>query len=170
MKICILGNGFIGWGGGLDFLRIIVNSLLAIKDDNEIEMNVIVYVKKENRYFVKMKDIIKKYIFKRNIENEKKKNQEHIDIQIKRAKDFFANCDGNVTIDIASGNIKEFEQYLLKNNYDIVFPCIDAFSKRFKVKWIGYIADFQHKYYPKYFSKKEINFRNKHFNKIINRC
>ncbi len=36
--------------------------------------------------------------------------------------------------------VRESNESIISNNYDIVFPCIDAFSKRFKVKWIGYIA------------------------------
>ena len=44
-----------------------------------------------------------------------------------------------------------------KNGIDVLFPSISVLSKKISTPWIGYVYDFQHKYYPNLFSKRSIH-------------
>ncbi len=56
-----------------------------------------------------------------------------------------------------------------ERNIDILFPSIKVLSKKIRTPWIGYVYDFQHKYYPHYFTKRAICKRNHDFKSMLNK-
>ncbi len=157
MKICVLGNNFINWGGGLDFLRNIVNALLHQTRIDKLELFILVY--EENDIKRDIKNFVKKNIFRREINNWKARE----DI----VYDFFDNCEKKIEIKYLKGSKNELVKFLVSNEVDFIFPTSYIFDKDFPIKWIGYIYDFQHKYYPEFFTKEEIERRNKYFSKMV---
>jgi len=81
-----------------------------------------------------------------------------------------------------SGVPKEFmalssydEIYLYKNlitackslNVDVLGPSYHNLGKSFEIPWSAYLPDFQHRHFPHFFSKEEINSRNISFGSLI---
>lgn len=157
MNICILGNGFINWGGGLDFLRNQVNGLINQDVIEKVDLFVLVY--QEDNIWYRIKKFIKKSILK------KEPNQWYT--KEKTILDFFENCDKKIEVVYLESNKIKLIDYLKARNVDIVIPAIESLGKNFPIPWIGYIYDFQHKYYPEFFTKKEIKSRNRNFEKIL---
>lgn len=157
MKICILGNNFINWGGGLDFLRNIINGLLHQTRIEKLELFVLVY--EESDIKIEIKNFIKKNIFmkKSNDWNERKSI----------VYDFFINCEKEIEIKHLKGTNGELIKFLKLNKVDFILPTFRIFNKDFPIKWVGYISDFQHKYYPEFFTDEEIENRNKYFMEMI---
>lgn len=101
--------------------------------------------------------MLQRKLFK--IHNVKKVNYDEV---IKVLK---PECDLNFIIfNYSKAN---FENELLKHKIEIVFPCFNSLGANFKIPWIGYLYDFQHKYYPNFFSQKEIYLRDKLFNLML---
>ena len=50
---------------------------------------------------------------------------------------------------------------------DIVFPTILDLGQDFPIPWIPYLPDLQHKYYPEFFSEKEILGRDVSFQQLL---
>jgi glycosyltransferase involved in cell wall biosynthesis len=50
---------------------------------------------------------------------------------------------------------------------DVVMLSSSSLGKDFPIPWVGYLYDFQHKYYPEFFSVDEINLRESHFGQMV---
>ena len=68
-------------------------------------------------------------------------------------------------------HIRDFILYLFlkKNNIDVLSHCTsrNILWRNCKIKTLGWIVDLQHIYFPKFFSKKNLFFRNNNISKLL---
>lgn len=168
MKISILTYGFSGWGGGIDFIRQILSFLDEIQE-SEMNMSKMLILPKDNvlGYLIKISypyfNLLKQFLGKEKLLWKKKPgySQEYL-------KNTFSDFNGNTAIILSGPSFNSQLKNAIQMDADIVFPCIDVPPDNFKLPWIGYIPDFQHHHLPQFFSKNEINIRNKAFSKMLN--
>lgn len=149
MNVAVDLSGFDGWLGGIDFVKAYMNALSKIED-----CNITVFVQKKSlvrhlKNFIKL--LLRRYDTKMN----------------KPIKDYLIFSKNIIGADIVFYNSNEFEQQLYKNSIDIVFPTLRNLGKDFSVPWLPYLFDFQHKYLPEFFSKQEIEYRDKTFEDLV---
>lgn len=163
IKIAILGKGYIDWGGGIDLLKYYMNS---IYNKNNIEL--ILFLPKNKSFINKLKFILRPY---KNciltLIKEKKFYFKRTQIDIDEIKNNFLLEFPNLKIMEYNDSKKSLIKILQEKNIDIIFPSIASLGKNFPIPWIGYIYDFQHKYYPNFFTKKTCKARDKDFSKIL---
>lgn len=156
MKIGIVGDNFITWGGGIDLLKLYINSLYG--SDNEI----LLLIPIKDTSFVGIIQSLKYHlyvIYQRVIYRRKVSTYNPNDVLL----NFKSEFPDIQYIFYDSGKINYVvDEYQI----DILFPC-NRFVNKSKVPWIGYIYDFQHKYLPDYFSKKERALRDKRFSHML---
>ena len=159
MKVGILGHGFISWRGGVDFLRLLAESLNA--EDPNIEIHFLFPISGpiySTRLALKgLKCAVFKMFGRKCTKG---------DFSIQDSKDFASNLNGNLFF-----HFIDFGNYAIRritNRYqlDVLLPSIAPLVGQ-RVPWIGYIYDYQHAYFPEFFSQSEIAYRVKKFSLML---
>lgn len=164
MRIGILGHGFIDWGGGLDFLRMVCESLAA--HDPATELHLLLPTQGPRlalrRRLQRGKQIVRR-LLGRPPTTQKTPDPAIIDafarslsvpLQVHR-------------IDLGSGAIAAAARRL---GLQAVLPSVQPLKLPASLPWVGYIADFQHTHLPHFFSAEEIAARNHNFDDMLRRA
>ena len=162
LTIAIQATTLAGWGGGIDLLTKMILSLLAVQDIHNIKLFILIPY--EYTWDNKIKKMIKKtidtYTHPNNLntcfENTIKKKLDHI----LTTKD--------TTLSYIFFDHKDIASILKKINADVIFPIGPSSSLYIpKIPHIGYLFDFQHKYFPNLFSIHEYIAREKSFAELL---
>lgn len=164
-RIGIPVNGFVGWGGGIDFIKMVIRGVLATQ-----KYEVIILIPDEASKKDKIKNRVKKTLnllaLPLTVVGVKKNP-----LAIKEFKNYtgiFNEFKQDFAKSIAYHNThKHFRKALKKNKIDVLGPCISAQEKDLPIPWIGYLYDFQHRYLPQFFSEEEIKHREAHFGQMV---
>ena len=165
-RIAILGRDFC-WGGGVDFLRHITNGLLSVKELHNLKLYLLLPI---TNHVESPLDQLKLYL--RSIKGTVKKKH----LWRAQPKNAFPNSMLNSFSHMISDDL-EIAYYENSNrglmrclnriNADVVLPVSGSLGINFSIPWLGYIYDFQHKYYPSNFSPEECFSREIHFSTIL---
>ena len=160
MKIGILGHGFMEWGGGIDFLRIVADSLLVA--DPNIELHFLFPIAGP-RYQTRMQlRRLKKVVYKglgRPCADNKAPNWHHLD-------DLVSSIGGKSYAHRIDTGMEALRQATKKYQLDVLLPSISPLKNQ-TVPWIGYLYDYQHAYHPEFFTPEEIVTRNAQFQGML---
>lgn len=164
IRIAILSKDF-GWGGGVELLRTIVNGLLSIQDEHHLRIFLLLPV--DNKVDT-ARDLVWSILntTKRII---KQKNWDSI-----RAKpafdsslpDYFQNVDAKIETVEYNASVGLIPT-LGRIGASVVIPANSSLGVNFPFPWVGYICDFQHKYFPDYFDTEESLDRDELFAKML---
>ena len=160
MRVAMLGAGFIGWGGGIDFLKAYLAPLQKMKD-----CEVYVFLPHDSvwrrlarhlRYCFRTKFLhqnLGRYVAPcTTCELVKMFCSEHVHVVVY-----------TVYWDVLSG----LKRLLKEHRMDVIFPTLLDLGKDFPIPWIPYLPDLQHKYYPEFFSAEEIKARDVSFQQLL---
>jgi len=163
-NVGILTDQFVNWGGGIDFIRLILNSLTFLDRECEKDINIFVFFPKQSENKIRLKNVLKvvlntvlnkKYKLQRIIPNEPIINS-------------FISINDNLKIIFYDGGETDLAKKAMQYKIDFVIPAFLPLSANFLIPWSGYIYDFQHKYYPEFFSQEEIKLRDSQFSLMLN--
>jgi glycosyltransferase involved in cell wall biosynthesis len=160
IKVGILGHGFIEWGGGIDFIRIISESLVAV-DDN-IEIHFLFPIAGPNYQTRLQLRRVKKIIY--NIIG--KSYNLNMTPQSHHLEELVTSISRNTYLHKIDTGMRAIQKISSLNKIDILLPSINPLKNQ-KIPWIGYLYDYQHAYYPEFFSKEEIASRNIQFKRML---
>jgi acetyltransferase-like isoleucine patch superfamily enzyme len=167
MNIALLSNGFISWGGGIDFLQFCINALINKKDSNDL--NLYVLIPRDNQFIHRIKDQLrplKKMLFdlvEGKIPHYVKLNSMDRQVII----DSFRCFEDKVEILFYDNSEAGLLKVLKQIRADVIIPSITPLGKEFPYPWVGYLYDFQHKYFPEFFTPNEIQHRDSSFSKML---
>jgi glycosyltransferase involved in cell wall biosynthesis len=164
LNVAILGSGFVEWGGGIEFLRHILHGLLWIKKEKNINIYLILEEESKHRRLNEATKYILQFIF-RNKLNFLTKISATGNVELLQVIQAVAN---EIEIVRYNGSIRSLENVLSHIDAEVILPCIKVLGEKFSVPWIGYIWDFQHRYYPENFKRLEIFLRDRHFRSMVN--
>jgi glycosyltransferase involved in cell wall biosynthesis len=152
LNIALLGRDF-RWNGGADFLRNIANALYSMQDIQPLKLFLMIPVKNQIDSFADLRRNVDK-IARSILSLGKLAFPRRTVVLDGSIFDYFKNIEGEI----------EFVEYnadtgliptLKKINADVVFPVFHSLGGTFPFPWIGYIFDFQHKYFPDYFNSRQ---------------
>lgn len=160
MRVAMLGAGFIGWGGGVDFLKAYVAPLQRM---NDCEIYVFIpqdswlrRIAREVRYHLRTK------VLHRPI------GRYSPPYTTRELVDVFHSDRVHVVVYNTYWNVlSDLKRALKEHDIDIVFPTILDLGRGFPIPWIPYLPDLQHKYYPEFFSDEEIEDRDISFQRLL---
>jgi glycosyltransferase involved in cell wall biosynthesis len=167
MKVGIPIAGFMDWGGGIDFLRIILKGFNAIQKENNLELIVLIpefqKLSLVNQFKLGLKKLINQITFS---------NKFTTSIPVYDVKQIQLNLSKEAKLDFLfySVGTNGLNKICLINEIEVLIPSFFNLKSDFSIPWVGYIADFQHKYYPEFFSSKENRIRDKIFNQYLNQA
>ena len=154
MKIGILGHRFIEWGGGIDFLRAICESLAAA--DHPIELHVLIPARGPRGVIHGLSRRLR-LVAKRLLGQVAPAPADAAELYDLSGPIAAAGRTIRVhEIDSGSAAIRNaFRQLEL----DILLPSFDVLTYGAEIPWLGYLYDMQHKYLPNFFSPRELKRR-----------
>ena len=160
MKVAMLGAGFIGWGGGVDFLKAYIAPLQRL-DDCEVYVFIpqdswIRKIAREVRHRLWTK-VLRRPIGRYTTPLT---TSELVDV-------FRSDCVHVVVYDTYWNVLSDLKRALKEHHMDVVFPTILDLGRSFPIPWIPYLPDLQHKYYPEFFSDEEIRDRDISFQQLL---
>jgi glycosyltransferase involved in cell wall biosynthesis len=147
MKIGIPCAGFIGWAGGIDQLRITIESLVAL-EESDLEVHVIV---PDRGSILFVRNIMSRMrVFLSNGLRGKSRA-----LPGKPSTRFIAESLGEERIAAHFHHIDMGARALAalcrKHRLDVLVLSGFPLGPNFPFPWVGYIDDFQYKYYPDYY-------------------
>jgi glycosyltransferase involved in cell wall biosynthesis len=153
-RVGITGHGFVDWGGGLDFLRIIASSLRCA--DSSVELHVLLPIKGPLVHLRNARDW-RRSLTSNVVVNGHRPAQGHIE-------GAFAGLGAHLhAIDLGRHAMASAAKRL---NLDVLLPAITP-PKGVGIPWIGYLFDFQHKHLPHFFSDIERTGRDLRFGQML---
>jgi glycosyltransferase involved in cell wall biosynthesis len=160
MKIGILGQDFMNWSGGIDFLRTVTDSLLAVPRAEHAEFYVLIPDSGPRltwrRFRHRVKRTLRSFGSKEYPSPEKAPSSD----MISRNFDEFSGRVSIRHIDIGRRALISSAKRL---GLDVVIPALHTLKDGFPCPWVGYAYDFQHKYYPQHFTAEACQSRDEHF-------
>ena len=161
MRVGILGHGFIDWGGGIDFLRMLVSSLHhggepmelhALVPTNGPRLNALRFMQSGRR---RAKALLG--------------GARHVPAE--PAPKHFAELADTAEQPILVHEIDIGNAAILKTarelSLDVLIPAMTALPSNFPIAWVGYIYDFQHRYFPNLFTPAERARRDLQFSTML---
>ena len=151
-----------GWGGGIDFLRMIIYSLLVSDRKKNIKVYLLFpYAYSWDVWWKKgIKHIVNKILTSKNIRIKK------WHFMSKELEQVLGDFDSKICIEFYKDG--EWESALKKIGADIIFPIGTSSALNIpKFPFIGYIFDFQHKYFPNFFSIRDYIAREQSFAYVL---
>jgi glycosyltransferase involved in cell wall biosynthesis len=164
MRIAIYGDMFVEWGGGIDFLRILLRGLNALPNAENNKLFLVIPIKKISpfsylKYYIKKSfnalPLKKKYV----AALPKPLNLKHIEAVLQK--------EARLELIIIDYAPEELANVLAPYQLDIILPCFHPIPNQFPIPWLGYLYDFQHKYLPHFFTKTEIAARDLAFAQMV---
>lgn len=146
MKVALFIDKFNDWYGGADFILLLMHGLKR----SNVEYEIFIHNNREG-----LIGSFKNWLLGRTSRYEI--TQFILDNLPKDDKPFFFNTND------------ELQNLVSQHHIKILFPVFDSDISTTARK-IGYIYDFQHKYFPDFFTKEDINSRDIQFKKTINAC
>lgn len=153
LKIAISGTGFIEWGGGIDFLRGVIATLIHFPE-NEYYLFLPAYSLDKYPKFLRknFKSLLK--IYENVVAPEK---NEYL-------YNFFKVFEPKLKIIFYKGSI---QKAIEKINPNVIIPTWDMLYNKCNIPQVAYLYDCQHRYYPENFDEHTIKSRDKYFKRVV---
>ena len=167
-KIGVLGYGFTEWGGGIDFIRLMLSYLDEIELNDKSFSKIIILPRDDA--LVRVKNAV--YPLRKFIDKVKRGERLSWERRSRFSSSYLENTFTEYVKKnevIFSGSFYKFQiKAAINSGVDVVVPCAVPPPLDFKVPWVGYLPDFQHHHSPYNFSDKEIKHRNVQFARMLN--
>lgn len=154
LTVALLGKSF-DWGGGVDFLRYLATGLLAKQNQCRLKLYLMLPIVNKVESSV---DVLR--VLVRSVKGSVARRRPWLALPL---PDFhsgtFDSFDhisaGQFEIVYYDSSISGMLRCLKRLNADVVLPVNGTLGRDFPIPWIGYVYDFQHKYFPENFSSAE---------------
>lgn len=153
-RLGLLAQGFMDWGGGLDFLRGIATGLRHA--DPSLELHVLIPVRGPLATARRLRDIARSVIRRRPIAAHQP-HQEHLERAMAGTGAILHRIDiGPRALARATARLR----------LDALVPAFVPQAVG-KAPWVGYLYDFQHKHLPQFFTPQECIRRDQDFARML---
>ena len=154
MKIGIASKSFDGWGGGIDFIRHITAAIEAADPENRLQKHLLLSSNDMLFYFKKNLQPYRSLL--RMIRHkEKLRWQPWKGFDEQYLRQTFSDLHDTI-LEFPGSSFQSHLRFAEIQKLDVILPCIAPPMESFRLPWVGYLYDFQHKYFPEFFSKREI--------------
>ena len=160
MRVAMLGAGFIGWGGGVDFLKAYIAPLQRLND-----CEIYVFIPQDSwlrRTACEVRYHLRTKVLHRSTGRCSPPFTTSELVDVFRSDRIYV-----VVYNIYWSMFFDLKRALKEHDIDIVFPTILDLGRDFPIPWIPYLPDLQHKYYPEFFSDEGIRDRDVSFQQLL---
>lgn len=162
MRIGILGHGFMNWGGGIDFLRAVAQSL--IQADDAIELHLLLPTSGPR---LAARNALRSTYRGARILLGRKVATPPPRMDCSHIAELASGVGPRLALHAIDSGATAIASAGLKLSLDVVMPAITTLPSDFPIPWVGYVFDLQHRYIPEYFSLKERVQRDRQFTTML---
>jgi glycosyltransferase involved in cell wall biosynthesis len=162
VKVGILARDFIQWTGGVDFLGMVLDSLLAVPRAEQAEFHLLIpdlqprWARVKHRARQGLRGLVSgKPAAPKSASPEG------------AGSDLFSEFRGRVTIHHLENTRRALVREVRELELDVILPALHTLGAGFLPPWVGYVYDFQHKYFPEYFTPRDCLSRDEHFADLL---
>lgn len=166
-RVGLLADGFMEWAGGIDFLRMVADSLRALEND---DLELVLFVPRVSAKAAIRRTLSPWYRWLRRrydgwsfaglqralVEG---RSERSFEAQVDRLRDTLGQ---DIAVEFFQDD-SELARAAKTRRIDCLLPSFHPLSKCVEVPWIGYIFDFQHRRLPDFFSPEERAHRDEQF-------
>ena len=152
-KLGLTAHDFLNWSGGIDFLWMVTDSLLASPRAETAEFHLIV------------PDSGIQFTWKRAREFFSGKARAQLRAQ--EITDAFSEFGDRVVIHHVDVGRSAISRAVKKLDLTVLLPVMHSLGQDFPHPWLAYAYDFQHKYFPENFTAQFRRARDKHFARLL---
>ena len=164
MRIGILGRDFITWGGGVDFLRLVVDSVLAAPHSLGDEFHLLIPDSGPRLAWRRVQGRTKQAM--RSLFSGKALPLQHTPSSEVVAQAFEEFRD-RITVQHIDIGKRALIRAVKRLELGVVLPAVHSLGTNFPCPWVGYAYDFQHKYLPQHFTPDDCRSRDEHFAEML---
>lgn len=164
MKIGILGQDFVSWSGGVDFLWLVTDSLLAAPRAEPGEFTLLIPDSGRRLNWRRTRARVKQMW--RQISSKKTPDQAPAPTSA-GIEQVFASLRDRITIEHIDIGKRALVRSVKRLGLDVVLPALHSPGADFPRPWVGYAYDFQHKYFPQNFAPEDCRSRDEHFAEML---
>ncbi len=164
-RIAVLGRGMVGWGGGVDLLRIMLNGLCAMTAPRPQLTLLLPQLSWGRRLRHRLRAVRRQ--FRDGLRGARTPSPPAQGLSQDRLHEAFADYASQVTLRLGDGGRRGLARALRAADAQLVLPCMDSPGAGFPLPWIGYIYDFQHRHLPQLFSARERERRDAGFGALM---
>ena len=157
MRVGILGDSFMTWGGGIDFLRSVASSLRLADKTIELHMLLPTYGPR----LAARNALRSTYHGARALLGHKVAVPQRMDAS--HTAELASGVESGLTLHAIDWGAAAIARAGRKLSLDVVMPAITPLPSGFPIPWVGYVFDFQHRYIPALFSPNERVQRDRQF-------
>jgi glycosyltransferase involved in cell wall biosynthesis len=161
MKIGIMGHTFIGWGGGIDFLRMVCASLHG--SGEPVELHLLLPVSGPQVFGRRLARGLRctaRKALGRPV-------SESFAPSLGDIRAAVADTGGEVRIHAIDLGHRALKRAADRLALDVLLPAAEALPSSIDLPWVGYLYDFQHQHLPQFFSERERLARDRAFAQML---
>jgi glycosyltransferase involved in cell wall biosynthesis len=163
MKVGVYCAGFVGTAGGVEFIRVLVESLCSVENSN-LQIHLLIPDRGPVLLAHTAMRVTKRLV--RSLLTRRLRA-----LPGRQSKYLLSETFVERHAQVKAHRIDEGRASLVAAcvslHIDIVFPIGTSLGRKFPIPWIGYIYDFQHRYFPGYFSSGSCKRRDAEFGGVI---
>jgi len=164
VKIGFLATDFITWGGGVDFLRLVIDSLLAAPRARDAEFHLLIPDAGPRLAWRQVRVRTKQTM--RSLFSRPALPPQHAPSPAV-VSEAFAEFRDRVTIQHIDIGRRALNRAVGQLRLDAILPAVHSLGTSFPRPWVGYAYDFQHQYLPQYFTPEDCRSRDEHFARML---
>jgi glycosyltransferase involved in cell wall biosynthesis len=156
VKIGILGHDFMNWTGGVDFLWLVTDCLLACPRAKTTEFHLLVPDANPVSTWARWRTLLFP-----------KKSLPVSAVASDVLCSAFLGFGSRVPIHHIGVGPNAVHRVATRLGLEIVLPAVHSLGADFPLPWLAYAYDFQHKYFPENFTPEVCQSRDKHFAELL---
>lgn len=164
MRIGILAHDFITWGGGIDFLRTVIDSLLATPRGQDADFHLLLPDSGLRLSWRRIRRRTKRAITSRVFGRSSPAEHTPSSAIISQG---FAEFRDRITVQHIDIGRRALIRAVKRLELDLLLPAVHSLGTDFPRPWVGYAYDFQHKYLPQHFPPDDLRSRDEHFARML---
>jgi glycosyltransferase involved in cell wall biosynthesis len=164
MKVGFLAHDFITWGGGVDFLRLVMDSLLAAPRPGQNEFHLLIPDSGSRLQWRAIRSRVKRTL---NPFSRRKSGDAGSVLPPDIIRNAFTEFGDRLIIHHIDIGRPALARSVKRLGVEVVLPAVHSPGADFPHPWVAYTYDFQHKYLPGYFSPDDCRSRDEHFSHLL---
>jgi len=170
LKIAVLGDSFIGWGGGIGFLRSVLSGLQEIAPEQGLDLSLLLPTE-DGAFLRATKNALRPA---KNAALNIVHGTRPILVRSPRPlarsvvlESLFGNTPFSVPVIAHRPGQSGIASTIAARGSDVVLPVSSPVAVGSSTPWVGYLWDLQHRHYPDFFSRQEARERDEHFKTML---
>jgi len=173
LKIAVLGDDFISWGGGIGFLRSVLSDLQEIAPEQGLDLSLLLPAE-ESVFLRATKNILRPAKHAAlNVMHGARPILVRPPRPLARSvvlESLFGNTPASVPVISHRPGRSGIASAIAACGSNVVLPVSSPVAVGSSTPWVGYLWDLQHRHYPDFFSRQEATKRDEYFKAMLERA